>query len=139
MTSQFDEFQELVLRDARKIYSETTIDHFMNPRNHGAMDQADGFAKVCGPCGDTISIWLKVNDGIITDIVFTTDGCGTSIASGSMVTSLARGKSLDEARKIGQQDVLAALSGLPKQSEHCALLASNALREAIKNLLISGK
>jgi len=111
----------------------------MNPRNQGVMDHADGFAKVCGPCGDTINIWLKVNDGIITDIAFTTDGCGTSIASGSMVTSLARGKSLDEARKIDQQDVLAALGGLPTESEHCALLASNVLREAIKNFLASGK
>ncbi len=139
MTSLFDELQELVLKDARTIYSETTIDHFMNPRNHGAMDQADGFAKVCGPCGDTISIWLKVENDIITDIAFTTDGCGTSIASGSMVTSLARGKSLDEARKIGQQDVLAALGGLPKESEHCALLASNTLKDAIKDFLASGK
>jgi len=139
MTSLFDELQELVLRDARTIYSETTIDHFMNPRNHGPMDQADGFAKVCGPCGDTISIWLKVEKDIITDIAFTTDGCGTSIASGSMVTSLARGKSLDEARKIGQQDVLAALSGLPKENEHCALLASNTLKDAIKDFLASGK
>ncbi|MCG7845373.1 MAG: iron-sulfur cluster assembly scaffold protein [Methanomassiliicoccales archaeon] len=110
----------------------------MNPRNHGVIDQADGFAKVCGPCGDTINIWLKVEEGVITDAKFTTDGCGTSIASGSMVTSLAKGKSLDEAREIGQQDVLAALGGLPKESEHCALLASNTLKEAVKDFLASG-
>ncbi len=139
MTSLFDDIQELVLKEAREIYSEITIDHFMNPRNYGVMDQPDGFAKVTGPCGDTINIWLKVDNGVITDIVFTTDGCGTSIASGSMVTVMAKGKSLDEARKIGQKDVLIELHGLPKESEHCALLASNTLKEAVEDFLTSDR
>jgi nitrogen fixation NifU-like protein len=133
MTSLFDEIEELVMKDAREIYSETTIDHFLNPRHYGVLEQADGQSQVTGPCGDTISIWLKVRDGAITEITFTTDGCGTSIASGSMVTVLAKGRMVEEAYNIGQQDVLDALGGLPEENEHCGLLASMSLKEAIKD------
>ena len=135
MTSEFDELQELILEDARKIYSETTIDHFMKPRNLGDMGDADGFAKVIGSCGDSMEIWLKVKNGTIANTSFLTDGCGTSIASGSMVTEIARGKSISEARRISQQDVLSALGGLPEESEHCALLAADTLKEAIRDYL----
>ena len=135
MASEFDELQELVLEDARKIYSETTIDHFMNPRNMGDMEDADGFARVTGSCGDTMEMWLRVKDGTIANATFMTDGCGTSIASGSMVTEMAKGKSIGEARRISQQDVLNALGGLPEESEHCALLTADTLREAIKDYL----
>ena len=136
MTSEFDELQELILEDARKVYSETTIDHFMNPRNVGNMEDADGFAKVIGSCGDSMEIWLKVKNGTIANTSFLTDGCGTSIASGSMVTEIARGKSISEARRISQQDVLSALGGLPEESEHCALLAADTLKEAIRDYLL---
>ena len=136
MTSEFDELQELILEDARKIYSETTIDHFMKPRNLGDMGDADGFAKVIGSCGDSMEIWLKVKNGTIANASFLTDGCGTSIASGSMVTEIARGKSISEARRISQQDVLSALGGLPEESEHCALLAADTLKEAIRDYLL---
>jgi nitrogen fixation NifU-like protein len=136
MTSEFDELQELILEDARKIYSETTIDHFVKPRNLGNMDDADGFGRVTGSCGDTMEIWLKVRNGTIASATFMTDGCGTSIASGSVVTELAKGRSVGEARRISQQDVLDALGGLPKESEHCALLAADTLKEAIKDYLM---
>jgi nitrogen fixation NifU-like protein len=136
MTSEFDELQELILEDARKIYSETTIDHFMKPRNLGDMGDADGFARVTGSCGDTMEIWLKVKNGTIANATFMTDGCGTSIASGSMVTELAKGRSVNEARKISPQDVLGALGGLPKESEHCTLLAADTLKEAIKDYMM---
>ena len=132
MTSRFDDIQELVMRDARKEYSETTMDLFMNPRNHGPMDQADGLGTVTGPCGDTMNIWIKVEDGRIVNASFTTDGCGTSIASASMATVMAKGKTLVQAGRIEQQDILDALGGLPKESVHCALLASNTLKAAIK-------
>ena len=135
MSSEVDDLQALVMADARKIYSKTVIDHAMNPRNLGEMQDADGFAKVAGSCGDTMEIWLKVMDGIITQTAFYTDGCGTSIASGSMVTEMAKGKSLTEAQKIGQQNVLDALGGLPDESEHCALLAANTLREALRDYI----
>ena len=135
MTSAWEEFEDLVKAEMRKIYSETAIDHAMNPRNVGDMEEADGLAKVTGSCGDTIEMWLRVKDGTIADVTFMTDGCGTSIASGSMVTEMVRGKSVSEARRISQQDVLSALGGLPEESEHCALLAADTLKEALKDYL----
>ena len=117
----------------RESYSEIVIDHASNPRNVGMKEDADGFARITGPCGDTMEIWLKVRNDIIAEATFMTDGCGTTIVAGSMVTELARGKSAGQALAIGQQDVLNALSGLPEESQHCALLAANTLREAIKD------
>ena len=135
MSSSWEEFEELVNQEMRKVYSEAAIEHGMDPRNLGELEDADGFAKVSGPCGDSMEIWLKVKDGIIAQVTFLTDGCGTSLASGSMTTELAKGRTLAEARKIAQRDVLDALGGLPKESEHCALLAANTLKEAIKDYL----
>jgi len=135
MTSGFDELQELIMADMRKVYSETVIDHAMNPRNVGDMGNADGLARVTGSCGDTMEIWLKVRDDSVADATFWTDGCGASIASGSMVTELVKEKSIPQAQKVTQQDVLNALGGLPEESIHCALLAANTLKEAIKDYL----
>lgn len=139
MASDFDELEEYVMADMRSIYTETVIDHAMNPRNVGSIRDADGFASITGPCGDTMEIWLRVRDGAIDDAAFWTDGCGTSIAAGSMVTELAKGKSVAEALKIGQQDVLDALGGFPEESVHCALLAANTLREAAREYLACQK
>jgi len=139
MTSSWEQFEELIKAEMRKIYSETAIDHAMNPRNAGDMEDADGFARVTGPCGDTMEIWLKVKNGTIANATFMTDGCGTSIASGSIVTELAKGKSVSEARRISQQNVLSALGGLPEESEHCALLSANTLEEAIRDYLAMKK
>jgi nitrogen fixation NifU-like protein len=139
MTSSWEQFEELIKQEMRKIYSETAIEHSMNPRNLGDMEDADGFAKVTGSCGDTMEIWLKVKNGSIANASFLTDGCGTSIASGSMVTELAKGKSVSEAQRLSQQDVLNALGGLPRESEHCALLAADTLKEAIRDYLAMKK
>jgi len=133
MDSSWEKFEELIKTEMRKIYSEAVIEHSMNPRNVGELADADGYARITGPCGDTMEIWLKVHGDIITNTSFMTDGCGTSIASGSMITELVKGKSLGEARTISQQDVLNALDGLPDESEHCALLAANTLKEAIND------
>jgi nitrogen fixation NifU-like protein len=135
MSSELDDLQALVIADARKIYSDIVIDHAMNPKNLGTIQEADGYAKITGPCGDTMEIWLKVNNHTITDINFMTDGCGTSIASGSMITVMAKGKSTTEAQKISQHNVLDALGGLPEESQHCALLAVNTLKAAIRDYL----
>ena len=135
MSSSWEEFEELIKQEMRKIYSEAAIEHGMNPRNLGELEDADGFAKVRGSCGDTMSIWLKVNGNTIINAGFLTDGCGTSIASGSMVTEMAKGEKLAKARKISQEDVLNGLGGLPEESQHCALLAANTLKEAIKDYL----
>jgi len=121
----------------RKVYSETVVDHVISPRNLGNMNDADGFARITGPCGDTMAIWLKARDGAIAEATFMTDGCSTTIAAGSMVTELAKGKTVIQAHGIGQQDVLDALGGLPRESQHCALLAANTLREAVEDYLAS--
>lgn len=139
MAEEIDGLQEFIMADARNIYSETTIDHAANPRNAGDMKDADGFARVTGPCGDTMEIWVKAKNGAVAGAAFMTDGCGTSIASGSMVTELTRGKSIGEARRISQRDVLSALGGLPEESEHCALLAVNTLKAAIRDYLVMNK
>ncbi len=131
MASEFDELQQMVIADARKVYSDTVIDHAMNPRNMGDMQDANGFARVTGPCGDTMEIWLRVVNDIIADATFMTDGCGASIASGSMITGMVKGKSIDEGRRITQRDMLAALGKLPEESEHCALLAVDTLNAAL--------
>ena len=135
MTSGWGTFQELVKGEMRKVYSETVVDHAVNPRNVGDMADADGFAQITGPCGDTIEIWLKVRNDVITEATFMTDGCGTTIAAGSMVTELAKWKPIIQANKISQQDVLNALGELPEESQHCALLAANTLKEAVKDYL----
>jgi nitrogen fixation NifU-like protein len=135
MTSSWEQFEELMKAEMRKVYSETTIDHSMNPRNVGNMEDADGFARVTGPCGDTMEIWIRVKDSTVTQATFYTDGCGTTIASGSMVTEMAKGKSITEAQRISQQDVLDALGGLPDENKHCALLAANTLKAAIRDYL----
>src|SRR4030042_3489166 len=135
MTETWDELQEEVNAEMQKIYSETVIDHAMNPRNVGSRDNADGFARITGPCGDTMEIWLRVRNDSIVEASFMTDGCGTSIAAGSMVTELAKGKNATQALKVSQQDVLSALGGLPEESQHCALLAANTLKEAAKDYL----
>ena len=135
MTDNLDEFEELMLREQRRNYSAKTIDHAMNPRNLGVMENADVYATITGPCGDTMEIWLKIDGSTILSSSFMTDGCGTSIASGSMVTELATGKDIREAMAISQQDVLNALDGLPEESRHCALLASNTLKAALREYI----
>ena len=131
MLSAWDKFEQVVKSEIRKRYSEAVVKFIMNSKNLGSLENADGFARVTGPCGDTMEIWLKVNGDTIVETGFTTDGCGTTIASGSMITEMAKGKSLTEARKIGRQEVLEALGGLPEEHQHCALLAANTLKAAI--------
>jgi nitrogen fixation NifU-like protein len=134
-----NEIQESIMEDARRTYSEKVIERWLNPRNLGKIRNADGFAKIKGPCGDTMQISLKVKDHRISKIRFTTDGCASSIAAGSMATELAQGDKLEEAAEISQQMILEGLDGLPEESVHCALLASNTLKEAIKNYFDSKK
>jgi len=116
------------------VYSEKVMEHFANPHNVGEMLDADGIGKVGNPqCGDVMWLYIKVKDNIITDIKFKTFGCGAAIATSSMITELAKGKTLEEAKEISRQDVANALEGLPPQKMHCSNLAADALREAIKD------
>ena len=112
-------------------YSEKAIEYAVNPRNVGSIDGADGFACITGPCGDTMEIWLKVTGDRVSGATFYTDGCGATIAAGSMVTELAKGKTTAEAQRIGQQEIMHALHGLPEDHQHCALLAANTLKGAL--------
>ena len=110
------------------------LERFEKPRNYGPLSQFNGHARITGPCGDTMEFWLDASEGHITEVGFTTDGCGPSRAAGSIATELAMGKPLTDAAQIEQADILAALGGLPEESQHCALLASNTLKAAITDL-----
>ena len=116
------------------MYSEKVLDHFRNPRNVGEIEDADGVGSVGNPvCGDVMSIYIKVKDDKIDEIKFKTFGCGAAIATTSMTTELAKGKTLDEAMTITRQDVADELGGLPPVKMHCSNLAADALHEAIEN------
>ncbi len=116
------------------MYSEKVMEHFANPRNVGEIPDADGIGKVGNPqCGDVMWLYIRVKDDIITDIKFKTFGCGAAIATSSMITELARGKTIEEAKKITRADVAEELGGLPPVKMHCSNLAADALREAIKD------
>jgi len=114
-------------------------DHAQNPRNHGSLEYYNGHARITGPCGDTMEFWISALDDKIEQIGFTTTGCRTSHAAGSMTTCLAKGKTIVEALCLQQKDVLDALGGLPEENEHCALLASNTLKAACEDYLTHGK
>lgn len=116
------------------MYSEKVLDHFKNPRNMGELPDADGVGVVGNPvCGDMMIVYIKVDGNRISDIKFKTFGCGAAIATSSMVTELAKGKTLDEAASISRKNVAESLGGLPKVKMHCSNLAADALHEAIKD------
>jgi len=116
------------------MYSEKVLDHFKNPRNVGELEDADAEGTVGNPvCGDMMTMYIKVKDDRIEDVKFKTFGCGAAIATSSMTTELAKGKTLDEALKISRQDVADALDGLPPVKMHCSNLAADALHEAINS------
>jgi nitrogen fixation NifU-like protein len=116
------------------MYSEKVMEHFKNPRNMGEIPNADGVGTVGNPvCGDMMTIYIKVKDNRLEDIKFKTFGCGAAIATSSMITELAKGKTLEEATKITRADVADALGGLPPIKMHCSNLAADALHAAIKD------
>jgi nitrogen fixation NifU-like protein len=116
------------------MYSEKVLEHFKNPHNVGELKDADAEGTVGNPvCGDLMTMYIKVKNDRIEDIKFKTYGCGAAIATSSMTTEMAKGKTLDEAMEISRQDVAEALDGLPAVKMHCSNLAADALHEAIKN------
>ncbi|MEI6154040.1 MAG: Fe-S cluster assembly scaffold protein NifU [Deltaproteobacteria bacterium] len=115
-------------------YSDKVMDHFMNPRNMGEIEDADGVGEVGNPaCGDVMKLFLKIENDRIVDVKFKTFGCGAAIASSSMTTELIKGKTIDEALKLSNQAVAEALGGLPPAKEHCSVLAEDALRAALED------
>jgi len=116
------------------MYTDKVMEHFKNPRNMGEIADADGVGTVGNPvCGDLMSISIKVKDNRLADVKFKTFGCGAAIATSSMTTELAKGKTLEEAMKITRADVAGSLGGLPPVKMHCSNLAADALHEAIKD------
>lgn len=116
------------------MYSEKVMEHFKNPKNMGEIPDANGVGTVGNPvCGDLMSMYIKVKDNRIANIGFKTFGCGAAIATSSMTTELAKGKTLEEALKISRGDVADALEGLPPVKMHCSNLAADALHAAIKD------
>jgi nitrogen fixation NifU-like protein len=115
-------------------YSKKVMEHFMNPRNMGEIPNADGIGKVGNPvCGDLMTIYIKVENNVITDIKFKTFGCGAAIATSSMVTELVKGKTIEDALKITNKDVAEELDGLPPLKMHCSLLAEEGIKAAIED------
>lgn len=114
------------------MYNEKVLEHFQNPRNTGEIADADGVGSVGNAtCGDMIKLYIKVVDGRLTDIKFKTFGCAAAIATGSIATEMVKGKTIEEAEQLTQEDVVEALHGLPEQKVHCSTLAPDAIRAAI--------
>jgi len=118
------------------MYSEKVMEHFRNPRNVGEIENADGIGEVGNPvCGDMMTFYIKVDNNRLTDVKFKTFGCGAAIAVSSMVSEMAKGKTIEEAQKITNQMVAQELGGLPQNKLHCSNLGADALHKAIENYL----
>ncbi|MBE6990177.1 MAG: Fe-S cluster assembly scaffold protein NifU [Ruminococcaceae bacterium] len=116
------------------LYSEKVMDHFLHPRNVGEIEGADGIGEVGNAkCGDIMKIYLKINDGTVTDVKFNTFGCGSAIASSSMATEMIKGKPLEEVLTLTNQAVVEALDGLPAHKLHCSVLAEEAVKAALRD------
>ena len=114
------------------LYSEKVLYHFSNPRNVGEIENADGVGEVGNAkCGDIMKMYIKVDDGIISDVKFKTFGCGAAVATSSMATELIKGKSIDDALKLTNKAVVEALDGLPAVKLHCSVLAEQAIKSAL--------
>lgn len=119
------------------MYSSTVIEHFLSPRNAGELKDANGIGKVGEPgCGDQCLVFIRVCEDIIEDISYLVFGCGAAIASGSMTTELAKGKSISEALRLKEEHIIKALGGLPDMKEHCSNLGVAALQSAIEDYLV---
>jgi len=134
------QLQEQIMEQIRKTYSETVIDYWQNPRNFHKIENPDGYASVKGSCGDTMEMFIKMKDEKISECSFQTDGCGTTIVCGSVVTEMTHNKSFTQALALISADaILKHLGGLPESDVHCAQLASEALRRALADYLSQKK
>ena len=134
------QLQEQIMQHLKQRYSPIVIDLWQNPKNFRKLDAPDGYAKVQGSCGDTMEMFLKMEKDKIDACTFFTDGCGTTIACGSMATQLAQGQSFTEAlAKVSADSILHHLGGLPEEDVHCAQLAAETLRRALADQLYQQK
>ena len=130
-----EEIQSKIEYDEETDFSKKVISEYRNPSNFGAIENSDAVGKIKGPCGDTMQIMLKVGNGRVVDVRFWTDGCGTSIACGSMLTKMIQGKTIEEISTITSEKLNDALDGLPENHVHCTVLAVNTLRKTIEKLI----
>ena len=137
MSTDFDrsveELEQQVIEQARAFYSAKVIEEFYNPKNLGRMPEPDAHGLVHGWCGDTMEICLRLDGERIIEVAFMTDGCGPTVACGSMLTTMVQGMSLEEASEVRPKDLLEALDGLPQENAHCAELAVSTLQNALLN------
>ena len=137
MSTDFDrsmeELEQRVIEQARAVYSDKVVNEFYNPKNVGRMRKPDARGLVHGWCGDTMEIYLRLKEERIEEVSFMTDGCGPTVACGSMLTTMVQGMSLEEASEVRPKDLLEALDGLPEESTHCAELAVSTLQNALFN------
>jgi nitrogen fixation NifU-like protein len=135
VTDEFDELEKQIMSAMRKVYTETVIDHAMSPQNVNKISNPDGFGSATSSCGETMEIRLKAKDGRITDVAFWTNGCSTTVACGSAATEIIKGEDVAQVLAIKQSDILEALGGLPEGNHHCALLAANAVKAAVRDYI----
>ena len=131
--------QQAIIEQERALFSEAVLREARHPQNMTVMPEPDGHALVRGPCGDTMEIFLRIHNSQIETAAFMTDGCGPTVACGSMLTCMVQGKSLEEAGTLEAAELIIALDGLPPEHIHCATLAVDTLQEAMKNGHIQSK
>jgi len=122
----------MVREKAIEIYSETLIEHGVNPRNYGSIQDPDGYAKITGECGDTVEMFIRLRNGTVEEATFNTDGCVFSIAACSVATEMAEGKTIPRCIGINQSAILKHLEKMPADHEHCALLAAMTIQKALR-------
>jgi len=127
------ELQQKIDRDEEKTYSKKVINEYRNPTNFGFIENPDATGQIKGSCGDTMRMDLRIKGNVIQDARFWTDGCGASIACGNMLTKMIKGKIIEHALRIANDELTAVLGGLPEENLHCTVLAVNTLQKALKN------
>ncbi|MBN1851007.1 MAG: iron-sulfur cluster assembly scaffold protein [Deltaproteobacteria bacterium] len=142
MSDEFDTFardlQNQIYDETRRAYGEIAFERWLNPLFVGVMENADGYGRVTGSCGDTMEIFLKFQNDIVKEASFQTDGCGSSMICGSFAVEMALGKNPDELIEITGEKILEILQKFPKEDRHCAFLAADTLQEALNNYMIKG-
>jgi nitrogen fixation protein NifU and related proteins len=135
MNDPMEEIQTKIFGNIREVYNDTVADHAVSPRHAGSLPDPDGFASVHSECGESMEIWLKVKNNRIDDISFWTDGCAATIACGSMATQLLQGKNIADVLRMDFTAIVDGLDGLPEGNYHCAQLATEAVKTAVRDYL----
>lgn len=140
MSKDMDDFvenlQNQIFEETRAAYGDVAFERWVKPLYMGGIENPDGYGRVTGPCGDTMQVFLKFENGKVKDASFQTDGCGASAVCGSFAAELALGKGPDELIEITGESILKVLGGFPKEDQHCAFLAANTLQEALNEYMI---